>query len=174
MNRFLWPLVGFIVLVGFLAVGLTLRPSEVPSPLIDKPAPNFTLPQLASPEQTFSPEAMKGKVWLLNVWASWCYACLEEHPVIMDLAKTHVVPIVGLNYKDVRSEALAWLERHGDAYTLSVSDTQGRVGIDFGVYGVPETFVIDKAGVIRYKHIGAVTPSAVRDKLLPLIRELQQ
>lgn len=174
MNRFLWPLVGFIVLVGFLAVGLTLKPSEVPSPFIDKPAPSFTLPELASPEQTFSPEAMKGKVWLLNVWASWCYACLEEHSVIMDLAKTHAVPIIGLNYKDVRKEALAWLERNGDAYTLSVSDTQGQVGIDFGVYGVPETFVIDKAGVIRYKHIGAITPSAARDTLLPLIRELQQ
>lgn len=174
MTRFLWPFVGFIVLVGFLAVGLTLKPSEVPSPLIDKPAPSFTLPLLASPEHTFSPEQLKGKVWLLNVWASWCYACLEEHPVIMGLAKKHAVPIVGLNYKDVRSEALAWLKRNGDAYMLSVSDTQGRVGIDFGVYGVPETFVIDKAGVIRYKHIGAVTPRVARDTILPLIRELQQ
>lgn len=174
MNRFLWPLLGFLVLVGFLGVGLSLKPGEVPSPLIDKPAPTFILPQLASPEQSFSPDMMKGEVWLLNVWASWCYACLEEHGVIMDLAETYGLPIVGLNYKDVRDEALAWLERNGNAYTVSVSDTQGRVGIDYGVYGVPETFVIDKDGVIRYKHIGAVTPSAVRDTLLPLIRGLQQ
>ncbi|WP_442593359.1 DsbE family thiol:disulfide interchange protein [Parapusillimonas sp. JC17] len=174
MNRFLWPLVGFLVLVTFLGVGLTLKPSEVPSPLIDKPAPIFTLPQLASPDQSFSPVMMKGEVWLLNVWASWCYACLEEHGLIMDLAKTYSLPIVGLNYKDVRDEALAWLERNGNAYTVSVSDTQGRVGIDYGVYGVPETFVIDKDGVIRYKHIGAVTPNVVRDTLLPLVRRLQQ
>lgn len=174
MNRFFWPLAGFIVLVGFLAIGLTLKPSELPSPLISKPAPSFSLSQLAAPEKTFTPEAMKGQVWLLNVWASWCVACLDEHPVITELARSDIVPIVGLNYKDVRSEALAWLARNGDAYTLSVSDTQGRVGIDYGVYGVPETFVIDKQGVIRYKHIGPVTQSAVRDTLLPLIRELQQ
>nr|WP_321329787.1 DsbE family thiol:disulfide interchange protein [Alcaligenes faecalis] len=174
MSRFVWPLLAFVVLVGFLAFGLTLKPSEVPSPFINKPAPSFTLPQLASPEDTFSPEAMKGQVWLLNVWASWCYACLEEHPVITALAKTHGVPIVGLNYKDIRGEAISWLERHGNGYVLSVSDTQGRVGIDYGVYGVPETFVIDKDGFIRYKHIGAVTDSAVRDTILPLIRELEQ
>lgn len=174
MNRFLWPLIGFFMLVSFLAVGLTLKPSEVPSPLIDKPAPNFTLPLLATPETSFTSESMKGQVWLLNVWASWCAACLDEHPVIAELAKTGIAPIVGLNYKDVRREALAWLERHGDAYTLSVSDTQGRVGIDYGVYGVPETFVIDKQGFIRYKHIGPVTPSAVRNTFLPLIQELRQ
>lgn len=174
MNRFFWPLAGFIVLVGFLAIGLTLKPSELPSPLISKPAPSFSLPHLAAPERTFTPEAMNGQVWLLNVWASWCVACLDEHPVITELAKSGIVPIVGLNYKDVRNEALAWLARNGDAYTLSVSDTQGRVGIDYGVYGVPETFVIDRQGVIRYKHIGPVTQSAVRDTLLPLIRELQQ
>ncbi|NYT62815.1 DsbE family thiol:disulfide interchange protein [Alcaligenaceae bacterium] len=174
MNRFILPLVGFIVLIGFLGFGLTLKPSEVPSPFIDKPAPGFTLPQLHTPEQTFSPEAMRGKVWLLNVWASWCYACLQEHPVITELAKTHGVSIVGLNYKDIRNEAIEWLERYGNGYVVSVSDTQGRVGIDYGVYGVPETFVIDKAGVIRYKHIGAVTESAARDTILPLVRELEQ
>lgn len=172
MNRFLWPLLGFLVLVGFLAFGLTLKPSEVPSPFIDKPAPGFTLPQLAAPEKTFSPEEMKGQVWLLNIWASWCYACLQEHPVITDLARS--VPIVGLNYKDKRDEAVAWLERFGNGYIVSASDTDGRVGINYGVYGVPETFVIDKAGFIRYKHIGPVDEKTARDTLLPLIRELSR
>lgn len=174
MNRLFWPFAGFLVLVSFLAVGLTLKPSELPSPLIDKPAPSFSLPRLKSPENVFTSESMKGQVWLLNVWASWCAACLDEHPVISELADSGVVPIIGLNYKDVRSEAIAWLGRYGDSYTLSVSDTRGRVGIDFGVYGVPETFVIDKQGMIRHKHIGPVTQSAVRDTLLPLIRELRQ
>ncbi|AWB33995.1 DsbE family thiol:disulfide interchange protein [Orrella marina] len=172
MNRFLWPLLGFLVLVGFLAFGLTLKPSEVPSPFIDKPAPGFTLPQLAAPEETFSPEEMKGQVWLLNIWASWCYACLQEHPVITNLAQS--VPIVGLNYKDKRDEAIAWLDRYGNGYIVSASDTDGRVGINYGVYGVPETFVIDKAGFIRYKHIGAVDEKTARDTLLPLIRELNR
>jgi len=172
MNRFLWPLLGFLVLVGFLAFGLTLKPSEVPSPFIDKPAPGFTLPQLAAPEKTFSPEEMKGQVWLLNIWASWCYACLQEHPVITDLARS--VPIVGLNYKDKRDEAVAWLERFGNGYIVSASDTDGRIGINYGVYGVPETFVIDKAGFIRYKHIGPVDEKTARDTLLPLIRELSR
>ena len=172
MNRFLWPLLGFLVLIGFLALGLTLKPSEVPSPFIDKPAPGFTLPQLAAPEKTFSPEQMKGQVWLLNIWASLCYACLQEHPVITDLARS--VPIEGLNYKDKRDEAIAWLERYGNGYIVSASDTDGRVGINYGVYGVPETFVIDKAGFIRYKHIGAVDEKTARDTLLPLIRELNR
>ncbi len=174
MNRFLWPLVGFVVLLAFLGFGLTLKPSEVPSPLIGRPAPTFTLSQLAQPEQTFSPESMQGQVWLLNVWASWCAACLEEHPFMVDLAKSGVVPIVGLNYKDARNDALDWLRRHGNAYQLSVSDGNGRVGIDYGVYGVPETFIIDKAGVIRYKHIGPITGDTVRNKILPLVRELQK
>lgn len=174
MNRFLWPLLGFLVLVGFLGFGLTLKPSEVPSPLIGQPAPSFSLPQLATPDDRFSPEDMAGEVWLLNIWASWCYACLEEHPVITSLARTHGVPIVGLNYKDKRDEAIAWLERYGNGYVVSVSDTDGRVGIDYGVYGVPETFVIDKEGLIRHKHIGAVNETIARDTLLPLIRELNQ
>lgn len=174
MNRFMWPLIGFVVLLAFLGVGLTLKPSEVPSPLIDKPAPAFTLPQLDDPERTFSPDSMRGRVWLLNVWASWCVACLQEHPVFVDLAKSGLVPIVGLNYKDPRKDALDWLRRHGNPYLLSVSDSQGRVGIDYGVYGVPETFVIDKTGIIRFKYIGPVTPEAMRDKIVPLIRELQK
>ena len=170
-KRFL-PLIIFVVMLGFLAVGLGLNPREVPSPLINKPAPTFTLPTLASPDKTFSPQDLRGKVWLLNVWASWCVACRIEHPVLVDLAKTGVVPIYGLNYKDKRDDAIRWLGNFGNPYQQSLSDTEGLVGIDFGVYGVPETFVIDKAGVIRLKHIGPVTPEALQNTILPLIRKL--
>ena len=170
--RFLIPLVVFAVMVAFLGVGLRLDPREVPSPLIDKPAPPFALPQLHAPGETFSQKDMLGKVWMLNVWASWCVACREEHAHLVDLARTGAVPIYGLNYKDERAEGIAWLERFGNPYQLSAYDRDGRIGIDYGVYGVPETYLIDKAGVIRYKRIGIVTPEIVRDKLLPLVKEL--
>jgi cytochrome c biogenesis protein CcmG/thiol:disulfide interchange protein DsbE len=173
MNRYLIPLGLFFVLVIFLGIGLGLNPREVPSPLIDKPAPAFSLAQLHTPEKAFGVPDMKGTVWLLNVWASWCVSCREEHPILVQLAKNNVVPIVGLNYKDQRNDALGWLQKFGDPYALSVSDTNGRIGIDYGVYGVPETFVIDKAGVIRYKQIGPVTPQALEQKILPLVRKLQ-
>ena len=172
--RFVLPLAIFIVLSGFLFVGLRLNPREVPSPFIGKPAPAFQLTQLAHPEQTFSPKQMQGQVWLLNVWASWCVACRVEHPLLVDLAKKNVIPIVGLNYKDKRDAALGWLGQFGDPYQLSVADTDGRVGIDYGVYGVPETFVIDKNGVIRFKQIGPITEDAWRDKILPLLQQLRQ
>lgn len=174
MNRFIWPFIFFVTLLGFLAIGLTLKPGEVPSPLVGKAAPGFTLAQLEKQEQIFSPEYMQGKVWLLNVWASWCAACLQEHPVLLDIAKSDAVTIVGLNYKDSRNDALDWLRRYGNPYSLSVADVQGRVGIEYGVYGVPETFVIDKAGNIRHKHIGPLTADAVRTTLLPLIQELKK
>ena len=172
MNRYLLPLGIFVVIAVFLGIGLGLNPREVPSPLIDKPAPAFSLPQLHKPEQAFSLADMKGKVWLLNVWASWCVACREEHPVLVEFSRTGTVPIVGLNYKDERSDGLRWLGQFGDPYRLSVYDHDGRVGIDYGVYGVPETFLIDKNGVIRYKRIGVVTPEILRDKILPLVKEL--
>ena len=172
MKRYLLPLIVFAVLVGFLAVGLKLDPREVPSPLIDKPAPAFSLPRLDAPEQQLTLSDLKGKVWLLNVWASWCVACRIEHPVLVELAKSGAVPIYGLNYKDQREDALAWLAKHGDPYRLSLSDSKGLVGIDFGVYGVPETFVIDKNGTIRLKHIGPVTPEVLRDTILPLVKKL--
>jgi cytochrome c biogenesis protein CcmG/thiol:disulfide interchange protein DsbE len=164
----------FLVLVVFLGVGLGLNPRQVPSPLIDRPAPTFDLPQLHATDKRISPEALRGQVWLLNVWASWCVSCREEHPVLVELAKTRVVPIVGLNYKDQRPEALRWLQQFGDPYVMSIVDGDGRVGINFGVYGVPETFVIDKTGVIRYKQIGPVTPKALQEKILPLVAKLQQ
>lgn len=171
--KFLIPLVLFVVLVVFLAVGLSRDPHEVPSPLIGKPAPSFNLPELADPSKNFSPESMKGKVWVLNVWASWCVACREEHPVLVELGKLNVAPIVGLDYKDKREDALAMLARQGDPYVLSVSDTNGRVGIDYGVYGVPETYVIDKAGIIRFKHIGPITMNLLNQKMIPLLGQLQ-
>ena len=173
MKRFLIPLGFFIVLVGFLAVGLRLNPREVPSPLIDKPAPSFTLPELTDPQRTFSEKDMLGKVWLLNVWASWCVSCREEHPVLVAFSKRNIVPVYGLNYKDDRKDALAWLARLGDPYTKSIMDRDGRVGINYGVYGVPETYVIDKKGIIRYKQIGPVTPEILDAKIVPLVRKLQ-
>jgi cytochrome c biogenesis protein CcmG/thiol:disulfide interchange protein DsbE len=173
MKRYLLPLAIFLVLAGLLAVGLRLDPREVPSPLIGKPAPAFSLPRLDSPAQAVSPQDLRGQVWLLNVWASWCVACQEEHPLLVDLARQGTVKLYGLNYKDKRDDALAWLGRHGNPYLQSFSDTAGRVGIDYGVYGVPETFVIDRAGVIRHKHIGPVTPAALNDTILPLVRQLE-
>ena len=173
MNRYLLPLGIFLVLVIFLGIGLRLNPREIPSPLIDKPAPVFELTQLHEADRRFATKDMLGKVWLLNVWASWCVSCREEHPVLVELAKSNVVPIYGLNYKDTRPEALAWLKQFGNPYGLSVFDGDGRVGIDFGVYGVPETFVIDKTGMIRYKQIGPITPQALEQKILPLVRKLQ-
>lgn len=174
MSRYLIPLGVFSVLVAFLAIGLTLNPREVPSPFINKPAPAFQLAQLHQPALQFSQKDMLGQVWLFNVWASWCAACRDEHPLLLELSKNRVVPIVGLNYKDRPDDAKAWLRRYEDPYTLIVTDANGRTGIDYGVYGVPETFVIDRAGTIRYKQIGPITRQALDAKILPLIRELQK
>ena len=172
MKRYLLPLLVFLVLLGFLAAGLSLKPREVPSPLIDKPAPAFSLPLLATPDKQLSLQDMRGKVWLLNVWASWCVACRIEHPLLVELSGAGAVPIYGLNYKDKRDDALGWLAKFGNPYVASLSDAEGLVGIDYGVYGVPETFVIDKNGMIRMKHIGPVTPEVLRDDILPLVKRL--
>ena len=174
MKRYLLPLLVFVLLAGFLAVGLKRDPREVPSPLIDKPAPAFSLPQLDAPDQQVSPKDLLGQVWLLNVWASWCVACRQEHPLLVEVSKAGQVKLFGLNYKDKREDALGWLQQFGNPYLKSMSDTEGLVGIDYGVYGVPETFVIDKQGVIRYKQIGPVTPEALRDTLLPLVAKLEK
>lgn len=174
MTRFLLPLGAFVVLVVFLFIGLRLNPREVPSPLIGKPAPAFQLQQLHQPAKTLTPKDNLGKVWLLNVWASWCVSCREEHPLLVQLAKSGVVPVYGLNYKDKRDDALGWLRQFGDPYVVSIADPEGRTGIDYGVYGVPETFVIDKNGLIRYKQIGPVTQEALEKKILPLVKELQK
>ncbi|MHB9101155.1 MAG: DsbE family thiol:disulfide interchange protein [Sulfuricella sp.] len=174
MKRFLIPLGIFIVLVGFLAVGLKLDPREVPSPLIGKPAPDFKLALLSDPAKQLSPADLRGKVWLFNVWASWCAACRQEHPLLLDLARQGGVPIYGMDYKDQPGDAQAVLNRYGNPYVETVVDLDGRVGINYGVYGVPETYLIDKNGIIRYKHIGPLTQEILDKKILPLVKELQQ
>ena len=174
MLRYLIPLGLFVVLVVFLAIGLTRDPSTLPSALLNKPAPSFRLPQLNDPDKTFSSEDMRGKVWVMNVWASWCVACRVEHEHLFNYAKSGVVPIYGLNYKDKREDALAWLGELGDPYVLSAVDLEGRVGIDYGVYGAPETYLIDKNGTIRHKHVGPVEPHIWAKDFLPLIQELNR
>ena len=166
-----WLPLGFIALVLLLALGLRLNPREVPSPLIGKPAPAFELPLLHAPDKRLSQKDMLGSVWVLNVWASWCPPCLVEHPVVTELAKS--VPVVGLNYKDTREDALPWLKRNGDPFKFSLFDAKGRIAMDYGVYGVPETYVIDQKGVIRYKHIGPLTPEVAQKKVAPLVQELR-
>ncbi len=174
MWRYLVPLGAFLALAVFLWMGLGRDPSTVPSPLINKAAPEFRLAQLHEPTQQIGRADMLGKVWLLNVWASWCVACRQEHPILMELSRTRLVPIYGLNYKDKREDGINWLAQFGNPYVVSASDIDGRVGIDYGVYGVPETFVIDRQGIIRYKHIGPVTVDALKTKILPLVKELEK
>jgi cytochrome c biogenesis protein CcmG/thiol:disulfide interchange protein DsbE len=174
MLKYLIPLAIFLVLVIFLAIGLTRNPQELPSALLDKPAPIFRLPQLKQPDKTFSAEDMRGKVWMLNVWASWCVACRDEHPYLFEYQKSGAVPIYGLNYKDRPEDALGWLSELGDPYLLSAVDLDGRVAIDYGVYGAPESYIIDKSGTIRMKHVGPVMPEVWEKKILPLVQELNR
>jgi cytochrome c biogenesis protein CcmG/thiol:disulfide interchange protein DsbE len=174
MLKYLIPLALFLVLVVFLAIGLTRNPQELPSALLDKPAPTFRLPQLKQPDKTFSAEDMRGKVWMLNVWASWCVACRDEHPYLFEYQKSGAVPIYGLNYKDRPEDALGWLSELGDPYLLSAVDLDGRVAIDYGVYGAPESYIIDKSGTIRMKHVGPVTFEVWEKKILPLVQELNR
>jgi cytochrome c biogenesis protein CcmG, thiol:disulfide interchange protein DsbE len=170
--RFLIPLAVLGVLLAFLGAGLKLDPREVPSPLIGKPAPGFALARLDDAAQTIKREDMLGKVWMLNVWASWCVACREEHPLLVEFARKKLLPVYGLNYKDQRADGLAWLGQFGNPYDASLFDSDGRVGIDFGVYGVPETFIIDREGVVRMKHIGPLTPQVIQSEIEPLVRKL--
>jgi cytochrome c biogenesis protein CcmG/thiol:disulfide interchange protein DsbE len=174
MKKFLPPIALFVVIGVLLWVGLSLDPRKIPSPLVGKPLPAFSLPTLHEPKRTVSPESLRGRVYLLNVWASWCAACRQEHPILNGLARRQAVTLIGLNYKDKREDALAWLGSLGNPYEMSLADTDGRVGIELGVYGVPETFLIDKDGVIRYKHIGPITPEIWADKLAPLVQQLSQ
>lgn len=175
MNRFLLiPLVLFIGLVAFLLVGLQRDPHEVPSPLINKPAPDFKLSQLREPNKTFSPQEMRGKVWVLNFWGTWCVACREEHPLLLEYSKTGAVPIYGVDYKDDRAAAMQMLEEEGNPYALTVSDPDGRVSIDYGVYGAPESYLIDRNGVIRFKQIGPITQDVWQKEILPRAKQLSQ
>ena len=172
MKRTLIPAVIFAALVAFLAIGLTRDPREVPSPLIGKSAPAFSLATLEAPEKILTLGDMAGKPWVLNVFASWCAPCREEHPLLIDLAKRTRTPIYGLNYKDKEADARRWLNQFGNPYTAVLIDRDGRAGIDYGVYGVPETFVIDRYGTVRYKKVGPLTPEVINGKILPLLRRL--
>lgn len=194
MNRYYWILGAFAALVVLLAIGLGLDPRDVPSPLVGKPAPAFSLNVLATPDKTLAPKDMQGKVWLLNVWSSWCVSCRAEHPVLIEFSRQAEVPLIGLNYKEVRGDGESdmdkmtaesekklafkragdWLAEHGNPYTQTVMDIDGRVGIDYGVYGVPETYVIDKAGIIRMKHTGPISPEVLEQKIRPLLAELNK
>jgi len=173
MKRFL-PLIIFGVLCVILVIGLQLNPKEIPSPLIGKSAPQFKLPILSQSSTTFTPEQMQGKVWLLNVWASWCVSCREEHPLLNELAKQNTIPIIGLNYKDKNDPAIEWLTKMGDPYQLSVVDESGTVGINYGVYGVPETFLIDQKGMIVHKFTGPLTPANLQKDLPQLLAKLNR
>lgn len=172
--RFAIPLIVFAAIATFLYMGLGRDPREVPSPLIGKPAPEFALPVLKQPDQQFSPAQMQGKVWLFNIWATWCAACRVEHPLLVQLARSGAVDIVGLNYKDDSDSARQWLLDLGDPYIMTAVDVDGRVGIDWGFYGAPETFVIDGEGVVRHKHIGPVSPQDLTETILPLVAQLRE
>ena len=192
MKKFLIPLGLFLVLVGFLAVGLTRNPQEIPSPLVGKSAPAFALPTLDRSAPPFGPQDMRGQIWMLNVWATWCVACREEHPLLVAFSKANQLPIVGLSYKEIQSQDMPsgsklspedklqrarersalWLQRYGNPYAATVFDLDGRVGIDYGVYGVPETYVIDQKGVIRYKRVGVITQELLDAQILPLVKKL--
>jgi len=174
MKKFIIPIVLFIGLGFFLARGLVLNPSFIPSPLIHKPLPHFDLPTLFHPKTRMTNADFKGHVVLVNVWASWCVSCREEHPVLMALAQLHAVPIVGLDYKDKRQDGIDQLRRQGNPYEVVLTDRSGLTGINWGIYGVPETFVIDKDGVIRHKYVGPLTPALIETKLLPLVQKLNR
>jgi len=171
--KFLIPLALFVGIAWFLLKGLDKDPRKIPSPLVDKPAPMVTLPMLDDPSQNWSTEQMKGKVWMLNVWGSWCAGCKVEHPLLNDFARRGIAPVVGMAWKDQPEASKAWLQKLGNPYAINVMDRKGNAAIDWGVYGAPETFVIDKAGVVRDKHIGPLTRDALEQRLIPLIQKLQ-
>lgn len=171
--RYYVPLGLFAAITLLLGIGLAIDNEDVPSPLIGEPVPEFELASITDPARTVAPGEFDGRVWLLNVWATWCAACKQEHPVLMRAAREHGLTIVGLDYKDERAAASQWLERRGDPYVVSAFDPEGEVGMDLGVYGAPETYVVDAQGIIRYKHIGPISPDALRDEILPRVRDLR-
>jgi cytochrome c biogenesis protein CcmG/thiol:disulfide interchange protein DsbE len=178
VKKFLIPIALFAALGGLLVYATYLMqsgeysPRTIPSPLVGKPLPDFKLASVADPKKEVTRESLLGRVYLLNVWASWCVACRQEHPFLNELSQSRTVTIIGLNYKDQRPDALQWLGALGNPYEHSIADTDGRFGIELGVYGVPETFVIDKAGVIRYKHIGPISPESWQQKIVPVLKQL--
>ena len=171
--KFLLPLALFAGIAWFLLKGLDRDPREIPSPLVGRPAPAVSVPLLGGAGPDWSPAQMRGQVWLLNVWGSWCAGCQVEHPLLNDWAKRGLAPIVGLAWKDEPEASQAWLARLGNPYALSISDRNGKAAIDWGVYGAPETFIIDKAGIVRDKHVGPLTADVIERRLAPLIAKLK-
>jgi len=172
--RFLLPVAIFLAIVVFLYIGLGRDPRHVPSPLIGKPAPDFELPLLYQLEKSLTDEDLKGRVSLVNVWASWCVSCRYEHELLMDISRNTDIPVIGINYKDEHADAMKWLRDRGDPYESIVFDYEGRAAIDWGVYGTPETFIVDQQGIIRYKHVGPITKEKLSQDLMPLIQGLKQ
>jgi cytochrome c biogenesis protein CcmG/thiol:disulfide interchange protein DsbE len=172
--RFAVPLLLFVALAVFLGIGLKRDPRLVPSPLIGKAAPEFALGTLAAPDQTVKRQDLLGRPFLLNVWASWCAQCRDEHPLLLELARAGSIMLVGLNYHDELEAGRQWLAQRGDPYRVTLFDPQGKLGLDLGVYGVPETFLIDAKGVIRYKHIGPLSNEVLNQQLLPLLTSLEK
>jgi len=170
--RYLVPLLLFVLLAALLYRGLSLDPKLVPSPLIDKAMPAFTLPRLQDAAATLSDSDLRGKVSILNVWATWCVSCRAEHATLLELARTGKVNIYGLNYKDNRADARRWLAQLGNPYIANAFDEDGRVGINWGVYGAPETFIMDKQGIVRHKHVGPLTREIIATEILPLVARL--
>jgi cytochrome c biogenesis protein CcmG/thiol:disulfide interchange protein DsbE len=171
---FILPLLLFGAIAAYFAVGLTKDPRKLPSALIDKPAPEFDLPPLYDAKPGLAKADLGGEVKLVNVFASWCVPCKVEHPVLMRFSEQNDTPLYGINYKDATKDAVAWLGQLGDPYQRIGQDLSGRVGIEWGVYGVPETYVVDREGRIRYRHVGPVLPDALEEKILPLIEELKR
>lgn len=172
--RYIIPLVLFVVVSAFLARGLFLDPRDIPSVLIEKPAPEFSLPKLLNPDENLERKDLLGQVSLFNAWGTWCPTCYQEHPVLVEIAKKYGIPIYGLDYKDERAKAIAWLQKYGNPYKDIAFDHDGRSSIDWGVYAAPETFVVDKKGIIRFKHKGAITMQLFTETLLPMIKQLEQ
>ena len=171
--RYLIPLAIFAVLVVFLGIGLTLNPRDVPSVLIDKKAPSFTLPDLLDPERTVNSSDYAGKVWLLNVWGTWCPECWREHDYLIHLARVQKLTIVGIDWRDDAEDARQFLRQKGNPFVAVGFDPESRAIMDWGVYGAPETFLIDKQGMIRWKHTGPLSSEVWEETLQPLIRELE-
>ena len=167
------PLLILVALAALFYKGLFLDTNKIPSPFIDKPAPSLILPDLLDSSQQFNLQDWKGQVVLLNVWATWCTGCLQEHPILNAIAKENLVPIIGLNYKDNTQKAKAWLQEAGNPFAAIPNDLSGEVAINWGVYGAPETFIIDKRGIIRYKFIAPISMHDWNNKLRPLVLELQ-
>jgi cytochrome c biogenesis protein CcmG/thiol:disulfide interchange protein DsbE len=171
MWRYALPIAAFLIVAGFLYRGLSLNPRYIPSPMVGQPAPEFSLPSLRDPSTEIGTADMRGQLSLLNVWGTWCVECRYEHAFLLELSRTSGIPIYGFNLKDDRESALEWLATLGDPYVESAADVEGYVAVDWGIYGAPETFLIDRDGTILHKHISPLTPDTWARDFLPIVRE---